>query len=163
PLEVGRQRTGEPAPPCLLPAADPGAPARLILARLEEKNCSRRHLLLEPLPSRRVRVADLSRVPLAIEGGKSIAPGATSELAPPFTLYVAQRLLTVTPRVQPPAPAPGIHRLDQQAILPGTIAFPAYQQPPTLPSLSPSQMSDLVGWLQTTIAVVQSTTGSTDF
>src|SRR5262245_30795496 len=176
PLEVGRQRSGEPLPPCLLPASDPGTPARLILARQEEKNCSRRHLLLEPLPSGRVRVADLSRVPVVIEGGKPIAPGASGELAPPFSLVVSQRTLTVmrgdpgpsgTPRpstqeLAAQSQEPGIQRLEQQAIIPGTVTFPAYR-PNTLPALNPSQLSELAGWLQTTIAVIQSTTGAADF
>src|SRR5262249_3014873 len=62
PLELGRQRAGEPEPstqdPCPLLPASASGPARLIVAGNRESNVSRQHALLEPLPSGRVRVTN---------------------------------------------------------------------------------------------------------
>src|SRR2546423_1913401 len=85
PLELGRQRVGEPGPYQLLPATDAG-PARLVIAPQHDKdNISRRHLTLTPLVDGRVRVSNHSRAPLDRAGEKDpIPPEASAELLPPF-------------------------------------------------------------------------------
>ncbi len=78
PLELGRQQAGEPAPYAVLPGVD-SAPARLVVARQDDRdNISRRHALLEPLASGRVRLTNRSKAPLPCGGAPSgvLAPGA---------------------------------------------------------------------------------------
>ena len=81
PLELGRQRAGEPEPspqtPCPLLPASASGPARLIVAGTSESNVSRQHALLEPLPSGLVRVHNLTRVPLTHDHG-TLAPAPAS-------------------------------------------------------------------------------------
>src|SRR5262245_55035501 len=64
PLELGRQRQEELAHDlyALLPAT-PTTTARLLLAKQQEGNVSRQHVLLEPLPSGTVRVSNRSQIP----------------------------------------------------------------------------------------------------
>src|SRR5437667_8521468 len=72
PVELGRQRTGEPDPYTLLaPAA---GPARLLVARQPEGNVSRQHALLDLTAEGTVRVANLTRVPLEFDSGQPLAP-----------------------------------------------------------------------------------------
>src|SRR5258708_7105843 len=86
PLELGRQRSGEPDPYALLPASAE-APARLVVARQQESNYSRRHVILQPLPAGIVRVRNGSRLPLPVGGDSlTIAPESASDLKLPFTL-----------------------------------------------------------------------------
>ena len=73
PLELGRQQAGEPEPYAFQSVNDSGPP-RLIVARQNEvDNVSRRHALLEPLPSGRVRLTNRSKAALpcaAVTGGR---------------------------------------------------------------------------------------------
>jgi adenylate cyclase len=162
PLELGRQQAGEPEAYAWLPAG-PATPARLVIARRgEQDNVSRHHALLEPLPSGRVRVTNRSRAPLpcgpAADG--AIAAGAAAELAPPFSLALAGRSVTV----EPPASAdpPDLHSLDEQTVGPGRVRD-LTKRLRALPALPAPQLDDLVGWLQTTMGVLQAAVGAADF
>ncbi len=105
PLELGRQRKGEPPPsaavPCPLLVGDASTPARLIIAPTNENNVGRQHVLLEPLHSGAVRVHNGSQIALPHDNG-SIAPGKSAELTPPFTLKVSSRSIKVLPRATTP-------------------------------------------------------------
>src|SRR5262245_18019164 len=98
PLELGRQRGGEPLPYQLLPAAD-STPARLIVAPQHDKdNISRRHLTLTPLPDGRIRVANHSQAALPRpDNGSPIPPGSAADLTPPFALALPGRTIYVEP------------------------------------------------------------------
>src|SRR5258708_4215537 len=48
PVELGRREPNEPAPYFRQP--QPSGPARIVIADWHEKNVSRKHLLIEPLP-----------------------------------------------------------------------------------------------------------------
>jgi len=97
PLELGRQQAGELAPYAVLPGVD-SAPARLVVARQDDRdNISRRHALLEPLSSGRVRLTNRSKAPLPCGGapGGVLAPGGAVELAAPFSFSLPGRTVTV--------------------------------------------------------------------
>src|SRR4051812_16010514 len=99
PLELGRQRAGEPAPFQLLPASG-DTPTRLIVAPQHDKdNISRRPLPLTPLPEGRVRVDNHSQAPLDradLDEG-AIAAGASTDFTPPFALVLPGRTISVAP------------------------------------------------------------------
>jgi adenylate cyclase len=163
PLEIGRQMADE-AKPYARVAATAGSPARLVIARQEDRdNFSRHHVLLEPLASGHVRTTNRSRVPLscdAVPGGQ-IAPENAVELAPPFALELpGRRTIVITPG-GPPDPA-GLHSLDQQTVGPGRLADLS-RRLRSLPTLSTPQLDALVGWLHTTMGVLQASVGAADF
>src|SRR5436190_13209717 len=113
PLELGRQRAGEPAPFQLLPASGDSL-ARLIIAPQHDKdNISRRHLTLTPLPDGRVRVDNHSQAPLEradLDEG-AIAAGASADFTPPFALALPGRTISVSP---PGSSDPhGVHSLNE--------------------------------------------------
>src|SRR5436190_1832753 len=58
PVEFGRQSEGEGAP--YLKKIE-GSRCRIVMARLDEKVVSRKHLSAEPLPDGRLRLTNLSR------------------------------------------------------------------------------------------------------
>ncbi|HKI37279.1 MAG TPA: hypothetical protein VKA46_35825 [Gemmataceae bacterium] len=162
PLELGRQQAGEPDPYAWLPA-DSSTPSRLIIARQDERdNVSRRHAFLEPLPSGRVRLTNRSRVPLPCDGvpGGVLAAGAAAELEPPFSFTLPGR--TVAVGAAGAAEESGLHSLDEPTVGPGRLADLSGRLR-SLPALTAPQLNDLVGWLQTTMGVLQATVGAADF
>jgi adenylate cyclase len=165
PLELGRQQAGEPEVYTLLPPRGT-APARLLIARQEERdNVSRHHALLEPLPSGRVRVRNSSQAPLSCPAapGGLIAPGAAAELAPAFFLHLPGRTVSVAPPgSEAPAEPAGLHSLDQPTVAPSRLADLSGRLR-SLPALAAPQLDELVGWLQTTMGVLQAAIGAADF
>src|SRR5580704_4196881 len=136
PLELGRQRAGEPPPYQSLPAAD-NNPARLIIAPQHDKdNISRRHLALTPLAGGLVRVSNHSQAPLDLDED-ALPPGGTVERMPPFSLTLPGRTI----RVLPPASRDhhGVHSLDEPTRGPG-IASDLSLSSHSLALLQPAQM-----------------------
>jgi signal transduction histidine kinase/CheY-like chemotaxis protein len=162
-LEVGRQRDGEAEPYTLVPASDE-TPARLIIARREEKQCPRRHLELQPLPNGAVRVTNHSRAPVApADVQRSIPAGGTAELFPPFRFDLESRCLTaLAPGSSDSSDEHRLGGLDCQTLVPGRLSELRGMLKP-LPTLDASQLDELIGWLQTTIGVLQTTVGSAEF
>ncbi|MBI1916276.1 MAG: adenylate/guanylate cyclase domain-containing protein [Planctomycetes bacterium] len=161
PLELGRQRAGEPGPYELLPAADAG-PARLVIAPQHDKdNISRRHLTLTPLPDGRVRVSNHSQAPLdrADERG-AIPAGEDDELAPPFALSLPSRLISVLPADSDDRH--GIHSLDEPTQGPASSADFSLSSR-SIAQLQPSQMRALLEGVPRALGVLQSAVGTTDF
>ncbi|MBY0527378.1 MAG: adenylate/guanylate cyclase domain-containing protein [Gemmataceae bacterium] len=158
-VELGRQRTGEPGPYRALSGSAPGT-TRVVMAHQQESNCSRQHVLLQPLASSAVRVTNRSKVVLPRVGATAIAPGASMDLVPPFSLRLGSRTLSISDAES--VDEFDLHGLDGQTIAPGSLQ--EFRQPiRPLPSLSPPQLNELIGWLQTTMGVLQSTVGSPDF
>jgi hypothetical protein len=56
----------------------------------------------------------------------------------------------------------GVQGLSEQTLGPGSLSELSRRLRPP-PALSPPQLDELVGWLQTTVGVLQSTVGSADF
>ena len=160
PLELGRQRSGEPEPYSLLPATGE-ALSRLIIARNQEANCARQHLRLHPLPDGTVRVENLSRIPLSCRDSSTTVPaGSSVEMAAPFSLILETRFISVVPRNS--VDEHGIRGLDRQTLVTGSLSDLSRMLKP-LPAFSAGQLDELIGWLQTTVGVLQSTVGSADF
>jgi adenylate cyclase len=161
-IELGRQQPGEPDACAWLPASGSG-PARLVVARQDERdNVSRHHALLEPLPSGRVRLTNRSKAPLpctAVPGG-TLAPAAAAELTPPFSLTLAGRTIAVGP---PNSAEPGrLHSLDEQTVGPGRLSDLS-RRLQSLSALAPAHAKEMLGWLQTVMGVLQATVGAADF
>jgi adenylate cyclase len=160
PLELGRQRGGEPDPYVLLPPTDK-APARLIVARQTESNVSRQHLLLQPLSTGAIQVNNRSKLPVPqADGGPAIPADDSAELTPPFNLSLEGRTIRVAPADS--VDEHGVQGLAEQTLAPGSLEGLSRRLPP-LAALGRLPLDDLVGWLQTTMGVLQSTVGSADF
>jgi adenylate cyclase len=162
PLELGRQRTGEPVPYQILPAAD-NNPARMIVALQHDKdNISRRHLTLSPLPDGRVRVTNHSKAPLDCpdrdEG--AIPPGEAAELTPPFALALLSRTISVAPAGS--SDQHGIHSLDEPTRGPASRNDLSLSSR-SLALLQPAQMRLLLEGVPRALGVLQSAVGTTDF
>ncbi len=159
PLELGRQRTGEPAPYQVVPATD-GSPARLILAPQQDKdNVSRRHLMLTPLADGMVRVNNQSQAPLEL-GEDSIPPGGSLDRMPPFDVAVAGRTIRVGPAAG--GDSHGVHSLDQPAVGPGFSSDLSLGSR-SLAGLQPAQMRVLLDGVPRALGVLQSAIGAADF
>jgi adenylate cyclase len=158
PVELGRQRSGEPEPYALLPAG-PGHPARLVVARQPEGDVSRQHALLEPAAAGAVRLRNLTRVPIRLELGEPVAPESTAELTPPFTLLLGPR--TVRVEMGESVDDHGLRSLDGATIGPNSSRAPAIV--PALATFGGQVVNSLLAWLQQTLGVLQSTIGSVHF
>src|SRR2546430_1436962 len=162
PLELGRQRAGEPAPFQLLPASGE-TPARLIVAPQHDKdNISRRHLTLTPLPDGRVRVDNHSQAPLdrADLDEDAIAAGASADFTPPFALALPGRAISVLP---PGSSDPhGVHSLDEPARGPASASDLSLSSR-SIALLQPSQMRILLEGVPRALGVLQSAIGAADF
>jgi adenylate cyclase len=162
PLELGRQKTGEPGPYRVLPAGD-GTPARLIVAPHQFKdNISRRHLTLEPLLSGHVRVSNHSQAPLVCpeRDGGPIPPAASAELATPFSLSLPSRTISVHRAGSDDHP--GLYSLDERTRGPGGVGDLSINSH-NLAQLQPSQMRVLLDGVPRALGVLQSAVGAADF
>jgi adenylate cyclase len=157
PVEMGRQRSGEPEPYHLLP---PGSgPARLLVARQREGNISRQHVLLDTTPAGAIRVHNLSPAALVFESGPALPASAIGEQAPPFVMLLAGRSIRVA--AVESADSYGLRSLDAATVGPGSLRVGT---PPLLQDAFASVTPDtLLGYLQTTLGVLQSTLGALDF
>jgi adenylate cyclase len=162
PLELGRQRAGEPAPYQTLP---PGGdtPARLIIALQQDKdNISRRHLTLIPLPNGQVRVSNHSKASLDFADPEAgpIPAGESTELAPPFSLALPGRTVSVLPAVS--SDQYGIHSLDEPTRGPASHSDLSLSSR-SLALLQPAQMRLLLEGVPRALGVLQSAVRTTDF
>jgi len=141
PVEVGRQRPGEPEPFRV-------QNRRLIITHDSDGAFfSRRHLSLEPLPSGLVRVFNHSKFPLEHDHpGSPLAPGAQADLPAPFRLVCQHLHLAVA--FDEPADPDGMNSLGQLTVAPGS-------QPPdpthvllALPALPAAKRQAMAAWLQ---------------
>jgi adenylate cyclase len=159
PVEVGRQRAGEPEPFTLVPGV-PGVSSRLIIARLQESKWSRRHLLLQPVSESKISVTNLTQQPLVRPGHAPMLPGAVAELSVPTHLVLES--LTIKVVSSAAIDEFGTQGLDQMTVAPGSLMMRRRLTMP-LPNLNAPQTDELMGWLQTTVGVLQSTVGAADF
>src|SRR5919199_5413588 len=90
PVELGRQNDAQEE---LYSARSLGNGRwRAVIARLDEDTLSRRHALLEPLGSGRVRLTNVSaKVPIRLADGTDLAAGASRELTLPTALGIRRR------------------------------------------------------------------------
>jgi adenylate cyclase len=133
---------------------------RAVIARVDEDTLSRRHACLEPLEGGRVRITNVSaKVPIRLGDGTDLPAGATCEVVLPAQLAIGKKTVRVQAKDR------------RESIL---SSLPTSVTPPGFPSLTTSrfptitvsnniEMEALVRWLQTTMEVLHSAAGSSDF
>ncbi len=155
-VELGRQDKGEDKP---FHQSQKSGLWRLILARFDEDQISRKHVLVEPLPDRRLRLTNLSKsVPIVVEDSGDLKPLATLDLPLPVVFLLGPK----TVRVQSTAE-------DQFECLPEVATPPMSLVGRTslagqLNLAAPTRDVEMfIRWLQTTLGVLQSAATSDDF
>ncbi|HWB13533.1 MAG TPA: adenylate/guanylate cyclase domain-containing protein [Pirellulales bacterium] len=158
PVELGRQQT--PSEPLFQSQAGEGVD-RLVVAPLEERTVSRRHLLVEPLSFDLVRITNLTSKGTVQLEDAPMEPGSARELGVPYQLSLGNyrvRFLptpstSVSPASPPPAVPPTAGRYCESVYLPSV----------DLAMLGPNQSESLIKWLQEITIVLQSAAHSEDF
>ena len=127
---------------------------RGVIARLDEDTLSRRHALLEPLDDDHVRVTNVSsKVPIRLPDGSDLAAGSSRDLAMPAELQVGRRRV----RVESAGPRGSIlYSLPQRLLVPGQGSLSGTRIPSALSVAANVDMEELLGWLQTTVNLLQS-------
>jgi adenylate cyclase len=161
PLELGRQRAGEPEPVALLPATDTG-PSRLVIAPQQARdNVSRRHLSLLPLPSGAIRVSNHSQAPVARgDGEPPLAAGAGEDLLPPFTLALPSGSVRV--ELAATVDEHGVSRHDQHTTGPAAAGELSLDRC-SLELLQPAQVRLLLEGTTRVLGVLQNAVGTEAF
>lgn len=131
---------------------------RVAIARPEEQTLSRKFVLVEPLPGKRVKITNQSAyLPVWVSDGFEVAPGATWEAPLPLQLALGDRSVHLRPVAVEDAP------------------LQCLSQPPWAPEdgrlLSGLTVTaglrvegeTLVRWLHTALEVLQSAATSSDF
>jgi adenylate cyclase len=165
PLEMGRQRAGEPLPYQSQPTSDAGI-VRLVIAPQHDKdNLARRHLTLTPLSAGLVRItnhshapllADDSTIPPAVPG----SPEPSLDLSPPFTVVLPGRNICVLPTDS--SDRHGIHSLDEPTRGP-CPACDLSLSSRSIALLQPAQMRTLLEGVPRALGVLQSAVGTDEF
>jgi len=163
-LEIGRQRTGEPAPAC---RQDRSVSARIILAPLDDVDVSRSHIELKLLApnqenATQIEVINLSRTqPIRLDSEQMLAPGEKTIAQVPLLLQFSSYAV----RVEPPEEEElELQSLPERTLLPGQhdngLAIES-----GLGRLNIDTMDEqlLLRWLETVLDVFQSAASAQDF
>lgn len=157
PVELGRQQA--PREPLFL--SQPGTSAdRLVVAPLEERTVSRRHLLVEPLAFDRLRITNLTEKGTVQLDDMLMQPGATRELSVPYQLNVGNyqvKFLPVQGQTVALSTLPPI--AESRLIKSDSFSVPSVD----LALLGPNQSESLLAWLQEITILLQSAAHSEDF
>jgi adenylate cyclase len=157
PVEIGRQSEAEEPP--YNQRQEPNY-CRVVVARLDEANVSRRHVRLEPLPNGNVRLTTLSNYQgIRLEDGSELQPrGDVRELPLPVVFTVGGR----TVRLQSAESSESaLFSLGHATRAPSAVV-PALRALPTARA-GGTQVVALLHWLQTVMDVLQSAASSGDF
>lgn len=155
-LEIGRQRSGEPAP---MHRQDKTDSARIVFAPLDDVDVSRSHLALEPIAGEEsIRVMNLSRTqPVRLDSETVVAPGQTITTEVPLLLQFS----TYAIRIEPPEDEElELQPLPERTLVPGRESIDS-----GLGRLNIDTMDErlLLRWLETVLGVFQSAASSRDF
>lgn len=133
---------------------------RVVIAPLDEDTVSRVHAHLEPLEGNRIRLTNRSqKVPIRLADGTELTAGQSCELELPAVLALGRR----TVQVQVPDPkSPEVRSLASVPAAPGQRSL-MVSRFPTLTVADSVDVENLLGWLQTTLDLLQSAATSTDF
>jgi adenylate cyclase len=156
PVELGRQQS--PREPLF--SSLPGEAAdRLVVAPIEERTVSRRHLLVEPLTFDRLQITNLTTRGTVQLDDMLMEPGSKRELGVPYQLTIGNYRIRFMPALPPTniiAPLPAV----ASSILHGdSSSVPSVD----LAMLGPNQSESLIVWLQAITTVLQSAAHSEDF
>ncbi|MCI0642464.1 MAG: adenylate/guanylate cyclase domain-containing protein [Gemmataceae bacterium] len=155
-VELGRQDKGEDKP---FHQAQKNGLWRLVLARFDEDQISRKHVLVEPLPDRRLRLTNLSKsVPIVVEDRGDLKPLESLDLPLPVVFLLGPK----TVRVQ----SPGDNQfecLPEVATPPMSIVGRASLVGQLNLAAPTRDVEMFIRWLQTTLGVLQSAATSDDF
>jgi adenylate cyclase len=134
---------------------------RGVIARLDEDTLSRRHALLEPLDDDHVRVTNVSaKVPIRLPDGSDLGAGGSRDLEMPAELQVGRRRV----RVECAGPRGSVlYSLPHRLQVPGQGSLSGTRFPSALSVAANVDMEELLGWLQTTVNLLQSAANSSDF
>ncbi len=155
-LEIGRQRSGEPAPATRQDRTDS---ARIIFAPLDDVDVSRSHLQLKPIIGEEtIEVSNLSRTqPVRLDGDQVLAPGEKTVAEVPLLLQFSSYAV----RIEPPEDEDlELQPLPERTIVPGKQSIEG-----DLGRLNIDTMDErlLLKWLETVLGVFQSAASSRDF
>ncbi len=155
-LEIGRQRSGEPAPATRQDRTDS---ARIIFAPLDDVDVSRSHLQLRPIAGEEtIEVSNLSRTqPVRLDADQVLAPGEKTIAEVPLLLQFSSYAV----RIEPPEDEDlELQPLPERTIVPGKQSIEG-----DLGRLNIDTMDErlLLKWLETVLGVFQSAASSRDF
>jgi adenylate cyclase len=164
PTELGRQTENEGEPYGQHQGPDGN---RLVIARRSENRVSRKHVLLLPLSETQVQVTNLSRsLPVLVEDGGDIPPGAAGTASLPAVLTVGDRVVRIQQAEQEPEQEaePDLQSLAGVPTPPGhLVRVPAGIAGWGLPEADDVEVASLPRWLQAAVGVLQSAISSADF
>lgn len=155
-LEIGRQRSGEPAPTRRQDRTDS---ARIVFAPLDDVDVSRSHLELQPIVGEdKIEVVNLSRTqPVRLDSDQVLAPGDKTTAEVPVLLQFSSYAV----RVEPPEDEDlELQPLPERTMVPGRESIDS-----GLGRLNIDTMDErlLLRWLETVLGVFQSAASSRDF
>jgi adenylate cyclase len=160
--EFGRQNAGEDAP---YGHHVNGDLTRIVIARLDEVTVPRKLLRVDRVGERRVKLSNVSRIPLLLDSGALLDPGAIRELELPVTVTVGSKSLAM--RLIGDAAEPPVDSLPDSSYAPAhdpaaslLIATAARSQ---IAAGSKLDNEKLLEWIQAALGVLRSAAGNDDF
>jgi adenylate cyclase len=160
--EFGRQNAGEDAP---YGHHVHGDLTRVVIARLDEVTVPRKLLRVDRIGERRAKLSNVSRIPLLLDSGALLDPGAIREVELPVTVTVGSKSLAM--RLIGDAPEPPVDSLPDSSYAPDhdpaaslLIATAARSQ---IAAGSKLDNEKLLEWIQAALGVLRSAAGNDDF
>ena len=138
---------------------------RLVIASRDEDSVSRKHALLEPLASGKLRLTNLSvKVAIRLQDGDDLAPKATIDVPMPAVLTLGRKII----RVMEVSAEDFQFQALPEAVAPGSVAMAASLSAYTsvsmvIPSGGNIEIEEIVRWLKDAMGVLQSAASSSDF
>lgn len=157
PLEIGRQRDGEPGPPTRL---DHSGGARVVVTPINDVEVSRSHLSIAPADQGQVLITNLSKtLPLRVSPNLMLSPGESTVAAPPALAQFGNFAV----RVDPPEDEDELQLegLPERTVPPGKKTDSAVLT--MFSGGATFDESSLLRWVETVMGVFQSAATSHDF
>jgi adenylate cyclase len=159
PVELGREKPGEQGP--FFQKFDSGV-CRIVIARADEHNVSRKHTVIEPTPGGAVRLTNFSTsLPIRFPDGTQLQSGTSSERALPVVFILGNKTVRVESR-EATSDIP-LRALAEATMAPGQILGDPLRRAHEAPPADTRESKALVRWLQAAMEVLQSATSSADF
>ncbi len=157
-VEVGRQTDKEPAPYFARRIAGVW---RVVIARLDETDISRKHLRVEPLPGGNIKLRNLSAtLSVHLSAGGELPAGAERELTLPVIAAFGTRSIRFeSPEVENPA----LQSLVEATRAPGRSERILARAANLRPAGESVSLEQLLPWLRTALSILESAAGAADF